>query len=805
MSGDDQHQDEFRGLILESFWPRAAKRWFERVGSPRRRIMPFRPTSQALEERLCFSAVTFSVNNDVLTVRGTNQADQILVRAGSTVEVLTDAGLIDTAVSPSSLTRLVVLARAGDDHVEIDASLRQVPATLLGGDGDDTLIGSDAADLLYGQDGDDSLFGNGGNDRLRGGDGADNLFGGNDDDTVWIDAEDLAFDGGLGSDLAFARGSSSGVTLDMAAGRFEIAYGSDFDDIITAAGLTERAIIFGYAGDDILTGSDFDDRIAGHDGDDLIRGGDGNDNISGNAGADELYGEGGDDTVQVDAADTTTTGGEGRDAAHARRAPTGVTIDMAAGGFEIAYGSDFDDIFLVSSPGETSPRLAAFGYGGSDRYVVTDIRNDLISIRDTGEDGLQDEVIFVPPVDSVASIIPQGDSRGLIRFSGVEGTIRYFGTESVVEQPPLPIIVSARDQDSITAGSRFDLGTTTIGTLQVQEFLVLNSSARDLRLPVVTLQPLSEDAAAQSLPTVSVTTSRKGSFEGESTGLDEGTFVPGETILVTVAFDAAVAGHYQWQMRIEVEDADSIAGTMTSVLALELTSEVRDLSEDEVLTLRLRNLAVAYSHFAERHPSFRGPSSWNDLIDARLVPPSYPNEFANRNYDVQWGVDLRRVDRSAIPSSQLVIAYPTEIHGPSRVAMMDGSVPILAPEEIKRVVNDSQLEFHAVDLIQVYGRALQNGTSPDSWSDLRATINGMTDLGSSRIDQLHHAIDRLETANTQIVWGMQSLNDRLVIAYTESILSTGSGYALVSRSAQLITATIDELPGLLERSGGFEE
>ncbi len=53
-----------------------------------------------------------------------------------------------------------------------------------------------------------------------------------------------------------------GMTIDMAAGNFQIAYGSEFNDTITAIGLTKRAVIYGYGGNDrfsrlrpVLTGS----------------------------------------------------------------------------------------------------------------------------------------------------------------------------------------------------------------------------------------------------------------------------------------------------------------------------------------------------------------------------------------------------------------------------------------------------------------------------------------------------------------------------------------------------------------------
>jgi Ca2+-binding RTX toxin-like protein len=66
---------------------------------------------------------------------------------------------------------------AGDDVVTLGRTV-PVPATIRGGDGDDTLIGGAGADKLVGGPGEDTLVGRGGNDLLVGGPGLDSLNGG---------------------------------------------------------------------------------------------------------------------------------------------------------------------------------------------------------------------------------------------------------------------------------------------------------------------------------------------------------------------------------------------------------------------------------------------------------------------------------------------------------------------------------------------------------------------------------------------------------------------------------------------------
>jgi Ca2+-binding RTX toxin-like protein len=72
---------------------------------------------------------------------------------------------------------------AGNDSVALGARV-PVPATIRGGEGDDTLIGGAAADKLIGGPGNDELIGRGGNDVLIGGPGDDVLNGGPGNDIL---------------------------------------------------------------------------------------------------------------------------------------------------------------------------------------------------------------------------------------------------------------------------------------------------------------------------------------------------------------------------------------------------------------------------------------------------------------------------------------------------------------------------------------------------------------------------------------------------------------------------------------------
>jgi Ca2+-binding RTX toxin-like protein len=72
---------------------------------------------------------------------------------------------------------------AGDDTVTLGRTV-PVPATIRGGEGEDTLIGGAGNDKLIGGAGDDLLVGRGGNDLLIGGSGNDRLSGGSGTNTL---------------------------------------------------------------------------------------------------------------------------------------------------------------------------------------------------------------------------------------------------------------------------------------------------------------------------------------------------------------------------------------------------------------------------------------------------------------------------------------------------------------------------------------------------------------------------------------------------------------------------------------------
>jgi serralysin len=159
----------------------------------------------------------------------------------------------------------------------------------VGGTGYGDLIYDDGGSHeLYGLGGSDQLWGRGGNDYLEGGDGYDLLNGGSGADRL---------DGGAGIDTASYEDATSGVAVDLTAGRgysgdaagdvllsIETLEGSGYGDWLS--GNEAANSLIGHGGNDELLGQGGADTLAGGSGHDTLVGGSGVDHLTGGSGAD---------------------------------------------------------------------------------------------------------------------------------------------------------------------------------------------------------------------------------------------------------------------------------------------------------------------------------------------------------------------------------------------------------------------------------------------------------------------------------------------------------------------------------------
>lgn len=150
------------------------------------------------------------------------------------------------------------------------------------------LKGGEGDDFIFGRDGNDKIYGDGGNDILWGGRGADTLF------------------GGTGLDEVRYTDSTKGLTVDLLTGiNTWVAKGDSFASIENLFGSVNNDILRGTDGNNKLIGFFGDDTIFGRDGTDVIVGSDGDDVIFGGSGRDVFVFDDGHDADTISDFDAT--------------------------------------------------------------------------------------------------------------------------------------------------------------------------------------------------------------------------------------------------------------------------------------------------------------------------------------------------------------------------------------------------------------------------------------------------------------------------------------------------------------------
>jgi Ca2+-binding RTX toxin-like protein len=217
----------------------------------------------------------------------------------------------DTTFSCPGVTRVNVIAGGGADTV--NGGALTIPATISGGDGNDSLGGGFAADTVSGDAGNDGVGGGGGNDTVSGGDGGDNLLGGADDDTVTGGAGDDSLDGEAGNDSV--SGGDGDDTLSSDEGSDALSGGPGIDEADISSTANADVTLDGVANDVApAAGSnvmaDIEDafvsvpvtataNLVGSDAGNILDVGGGRATINGGKGADIIYGSSLDDTIEA--------------------------------------------------------------------------------------------------------------------------------------------------------------------------------------------------------------------------------------------------------------------------------------------------------------------------------------------------------------------------------------------------------------------------------------------------------------------------------------------------------------------------
>ena len=217
-----------------------------------------------------------SIQNGLLTVKGTNADDRIALRLqagqpGILQVDVGDDGSAEFSFARTSITTIVVNAGNGDDSVRIDenngAFGGTIPTTINGANGNDTLVGGTGSGTLNGGNGDDTLAGGNGAEHLLGGNGDDSIDGnkgndvaemGNGDDTfVWDpgDGSDTV-EGQKGEDTMVFNGAGVAEKVDLSANGSRLKFFRDVANVTMDTNGVERVDFNALGGADLVTVND---------------------------------------------------------------------------------------------------------------------------------------------------------------------------------------------------------------------------------------------------------------------------------------------------------------------------------------------------------------------------------------------------------------------------------------------------------------------------------------------------------------------------------------------------------------------
>ena len=316
--------------------------------------------------------------NDLFLVEWSNTGDQYFGGAGIDTFSANVAGL-------DGYVQEIDLATGTNNWQDRFDSIEN----LIGGTANDKFWGTDGANVFNGGNGNDLLDGRGGNDELYGDAGNDTLIGGAGADKL---------DGGADVDTADYSGSTTGLTINLAAGTasdgdtlvsIENVVGSAFNDtLISAAGAN---VLNGGAGFDTADYSAATAAVTvnlsagtASDGDTLVS----IENATGSAFNDTLISAAGANVLN---------GGDGVDTVDYSLATEGVTVNLFSGpasgsdgdtliSIENVVGSAFNDLLVASNAINVLNGGAGFDtvdYTGSSIGLTIDLAAGTVSDGDT--------------------------------------------------------------------------------------------------------------------------------------------------------------------------------------------------------------------------------------------------------------------------------------------------------------------------------------------------------------------------------------------------------------------------------------
>ena len=204
--------------------------------------------------------------------------------------------------------------------------------------------------------------------------------GGNGNDTISGEFTDI-INGGAGTDFLYAVNSFD-WNINLGATSIEWMLSAFGDDIIDGSTQSAFVTIFASGGNDVLTGSAFDDFLWAGVGNDTLNGGNGADLLFGDIGVDIFNAGDGNDVLFIGGNDVSINGGNGTDVAYITTIPgepiAGMSLDLGAASLE----------FIIDSAGGNDTLNGATN--GADLVVFAGNGTDIIT-GGTGSDFLWGE------------------------------------------------------------------------------------------------------------------------------------------------------------------------------------------------------------------------------------------------------------------------------------------------------------------------------------------------------------------------------------------------------------------------------
>ena len=444
--------------------------------------------------------VTFSLLNDPLGLFDVD-GDNLVVAAGAVLPNLdvqqgfvrfTVGATDDVATHSGSFVGTLLDVFEVNQGTDANNTIRDL------GNAGDTVEGLNGNDNLTGDAGDGIVDGGNGNDVIRGGVGADTLLGGAGNDLIFVDEDDVLVDGGVGTDTLRANVNSRGVDWDTTDFlNFERFEGSAYADTIDDSGDATADWLYGFDGEDTITGGAGNDRVWGYDdndtldggagnddirglhGDDVLVGGDGNDVLRGGHGADEFDGGPGNDTIADYhlQEDISLDAGPGVDTLTFDNASVVGTLDMDALQVESINATDITTDSVFDGSAVVGSRIIVNSGQGNDTLIGS-VLNDILRGRD-GDDVLQggdgadtlegdrgaDSLIGGPGNDALWSdssdiLIDGGEGTDILVVEPQSGNVNIDLGASGIERINNNVSV----QDRGPGNDTYDASTAAVGT-----------------------------------------------------------------------------------------------------------------------------------------------------------------------------------------------------------------------------------------------------------------------------------------------------------------------------------------------------